>query len=629
MTIRPRTFAALAPLAALCAPAVLAAESASGTATQHYNAGRLDTNGYLFYGDKYGYMDPFTLWRGADGQWSDVNPDGGAGGGDGGIPTGQWQTRASVAGMEVHVYTPSGATANGQRALMISLHGCAQANEIVRDSWGWRDEADEYGMVVAAPMAPNGGVIAGCWDYYDSNHRRSRPGRHDDNLVGLAEALLADASLGIDPDQVYVSGLSSGGGETFVMGCLAPEIFAGIGIAAGPAVGTSSSEIGSVATSASQAASTCRSFADAGNRDGFATQVASVVHGDADYTVAQGYAEVNAVALADVYGASRGGSQSVPGGGTETVFADADGPRVQKVIVSGLGHAWPAGPDEAGGAYTDHATIDYPAVLTAFLFEHNRRADLGGGADVPPAAPTGVTVSGATETGLTVSWTGGGEADLQDFDVLIDGSAVLTTTAEQAQVTGLAPGTAYAVSVTARDLAGNVSAPSASVQASTLPSGGGGADTTPPASPQGLSVTARTQGSITLDWADNAEADLAAYVVTLDGAQVAEVTASTYRFEGLAPGTGYTLGVAARDQAGNASAPSTLAASTEAGFSCRATTSSNYAHTTAGRAARCGAYASYACTVGSGENLGLWNTYTTTTVREVSAGYFEKGACAP
>ncbi len=380
------------------------APSASGTATEHYLAGRLDVNEYIAMGAKHGYINSFTLWQQKSGTWSDVNPngngdgnggdngdngdDGDNGNGNNNGEPGSWTTSPSLNGMEVHVYSPNSSTSNGKRALMITLHGCSQSNEQVRDSWGWTDEADQYGMVIAAPMAPNGGVLIGCWDYYGSNHSASNPGRHDDNLIDLANSLMANTSLNIDPDQVYISGLSSGGGQTFVMGCLAPEIFAGIGINAGPALGTSSGQIGSVpfGTSASSVASICTGFS---NSDGdFNTQLTSVVHGNSDTLVGTAYAAVDSEAMARVYGASKNaGSSSISGGGTEETWSDNEGVRVSKITVSGLSHAWPAGSGSSGGGqYTNHSTIDYPAFLTQFLFDNNRRANFSG--PHPTPSPT-------------------------------------------------------------------------------------------------------------------------------------------------------------------------------------------------------------------------------------------------
>jgi subtilisin family serine protease len=94
-------------------------------------------------------------------------------------------------------------------------------------------------------------------------------------------------------------------------------------------------------------------------------------------------------------------------------------------------------------------------------------------------------------------------------------------------------------------------------------------DTTPPAAPTGLTASAGG-GSVSLDWADNAEGDLAGYRVyrqQADGtwAHAATVTASAYTQSGLVNGTTYTYRVTARDTSGNESAPSATASATPEG----------------------------------------------------------------
>lgn len=59
-------------------------------------------------------------------------------------------------------------------------------------------------------------------------------------------------------------------------------------------------------------------------------------------------------------------------------------------------------------------------------------------------------------------------------------------------------------------------------------------------------------------------------------------------------------------------------------YQCTETTSSNYAHVQANRATTNG---SYAFAVGSGDNLGLYNTFYTSTLAQTSAGYYELGNC--
>ncbi|MBC7724227.1 MAG: PHB depolymerase family esterase [Burkholderiaceae bacterium] len=312
-----------------------------------------------------------------------VVPDGAA------SAAGSWTTE-TIAGMSVKVYTPTTAPAvDGKRALMVNLHGCVQTNAALQTAGNWTATADRYGMVVAIPAAPNGGVIAGCWDYFDTNHSRSAPARHDDNLLGLVDTLLARSALNVDADQVYLSGLSSGGGETMVMGCLAPDVFAGIGVNAGPTVGTTSGQIGYVATTESAGTATCRGFAGS-HSAGFATQLTSVIYGSDDSTVAPGYNPLNARIMAGIYGATTTSTFGLSGfsgtntAGSGTMYADAAGPRVSLVQNTGLGHNWPAGA-APGGSYISANSLDYPAYVTGFFFDNNRRVD---GGTVPDPDPT-------------------------------------------------------------------------------------------------------------------------------------------------------------------------------------------------------------------------------------------------
>lgn len=93
--------------------------------------------------------------------------------------------------------------------------------------------------------------------------------------------------------------------------------------------------------------------------------------------------------------------------------------------------------------------------------------------------------------------------------------------------------------------------------------GGGGGDTTPPAAPAGLSATPG-DATVSLDWSDNAEPDLAGYNVyraTTNGGPYAQVngallTASAFADGGVVNGTTYFYVVTAVDTSANESADS-------------------------------------------------------------------------
>jgi hypothetical protein len=100
----------------------------------------------------------------------------------------------------------------------------------------------------------------------------------------------------------------------------------------------------------------------------------------------------------------------------------------------------------------------------------------------------------------------------------------------------------------------------------------GGGDTTPPAAPTGLTASAG-DGQVSLDWADNGEADLAGYTVyrsTTSGGGYAAVTgsllgASAYTDTAVTNGTTYYYVVTASDTSANESGFSTEASATPQG----------------------------------------------------------------
>lgn len=90
-------------------------------------------------------------------------------------------------------------------------------------------------------------------------------------------------------------------------------------------------------------------------------------------------------------------------------------------------------------------------------------------------------------------------------------------------------------------------------------------DTSPPSAPGGLSLSGQTESSLVLNWNASSESQgVSGYDVFIDGSDVAPVGGTSYTFTGLHCGTTYTLGVRARDAAGNTSGLATISASTTA-----------------------------------------------------------------
>ncbi|KUJ84867.1 DUF5011 domain-containing protein [Microbulbifer flavimaris] len=311
---------------------------------------------------------------------------------------GSWSTEQVVGGkLRTFVYTPTTDPAlNGKRALMVSLHGCVQKNDDIKNDGNWEAAADQYGMVVAVPQASGEGTYgySGCWNFHTGNNA-NRNSSDQKYLIDLVNALIADSSLNIDPAQVYLTGLSSGAGITNQMWCLASDVFAGVGVNAGPAPGSNgnSLDLNNPSISVSQGENNCENYAtqvpDGLGTDYLKTQLWNTVHGTTDGSVAPAHAHRNAdiaVAVYDDYDTiSQCDSGVIPGAAGDsdlTVWCDSTGPRVSKIMVNGMGHAWPSGGND--GYYIDGDYIDYPAWITQWFFANNRR--VGGGNPPPPPA---------------------------------------------------------------------------------------------------------------------------------------------------------------------------------------------------------------------------------------------------
>jgi poly(3-hydroxybutyrate) depolymerase len=155
--------------------------------------------------------------------------------------------------------------------------------------------------------------------------------------------------------------------------------------------------------------------------------------------------------------------------------------------------------------------------------------------------------------------------------------------------------------------------------------GGGGGGTLP--APTGVATSNPTANSMQIGW--NAVTGAAGYNVYRNSSKVnaSVVTATSYTDSGLAAATTYSWAVRAVDSGGAEGAVSSPASGTTSGSGgggATCFTASNYAHTTAGRAYQSGGY-TYAN--GSNQNMGLWNVFYTTTLKQTAPGYYVIGTC--
>ncbi len=540
-----------------------------------------------------------------------------------------WATDTTNGGaLTGYYYWPATPPAlSGKRALVLVLHGCAQtaANDVIAGGsdagYNWKAAADQYGAVILAPNATGNLYGAHCWDWAATN--RSRSYGHNAVLLDLVNRFVSNPQYAIDPKQIYVTGLSSGGAKTMVMGCVAPDIFAGVGINAGPAPTVSSTQISSVpsGTTSTSVGNSCQSWAGA-NASHFSSQIASVVWGTNDYVVGQAYGPLNAAAMRQAYGGAftKGATTTVPTGGSNVPYLDATGkPRTAEMTVTGMAHAWPAGTGGQNSNYVDATKVNYPAFVMDFWFKNNLRVAR---AAAPSMSSCSASVSGSTVTVNGAATDAAGA--IGSYRVVLNGP---TPVDDSAAGSGAGFSKAYAAradgyytgSVTATNNTTGLTSSACSIAQFLV----GTAPALQP--PAGLAVGARTANSIALSW--SASNGATGYNLYRNGAKVngTPLGSTGYTDGGLAASTSYTYQVSATGNGGVESAKSaSVTGTTTSSFVCTATTASNYAHVTAGRAHNSGGYA---LANGSNQNMGLNNTFYTTTLAQTAAGYYVIGNC--
>lgn len=258
----------------------------------------------------------------------------------------------------------------GPLPLVVLLHGCKQnALDFARGT-GMNALADQHQIVVLYPEQLSKANSGNCWNWFEPSHqtRSGEPGM----IAALTRKTIA-ASHGdvqIDPDRVYIAGLSAGGAMSAVVAELYPDIFAAVGVHSGLPAGAAQSMIGAFGAM----------------RRGGPVQTATamptiIFHGTADKTVHPD----NGVHVRDAARAALGSSGIELVKNEETIrmtgqrpaqrvtYLDNSGKScIEHWTVANGGHAWFGG--NATGSYTDPQGPSASRAMLAFFLQHQKQA---------------------------------------------------------------------------------------------------------------------------------------------------------------------------------------------------------------------------------------------------------------
>ncbi|UQR60313.1 PHB depolymerase family esterase [Bradyrhizobium sp. C-145] len=270
---------------------------------------------------------------------------------------------ANAAGSRTYrLFIPSGY--HGQAIpLVVMLHGCTQSPEDFAAGTRMNFIAEEQTCFVAYPAQRAEANQAKCWNWFRPADQQR--GRGEPSLIaGITRQIMRDHS--VDPERVYVAGLSAGAAAAAVMGSTYGDLYAAIGIHSGLACGAAS-DLPSALMAMKQGGGLEEAPSDG-------PPVPTIVfHGDRDTTV---HSKNGVRIVRQSIGGSRTKAKvhrgRVPGGHayTRTVHTDAGGRGIlEHWEIHGAGHAWSGG--SPAGSYTDPDGPDATREMLRFFLEHS------------------------------------------------------------------------------------------------------------------------------------------------------------------------------------------------------------------------------------------------------------------
>jgi poly(hydroxyalkanoate) depolymerase family esterase len=262
----------------------------------------------------------------------------------------------------------------GRRGLLVMLHGGTQDGDDFAAGTRMNDLAEKHGLLVAYPTQPKAANASLCWNWFTPENQIRCAGEPS-IIAGITKEIIA--TYNIDPDRVFVAGLSAGGAMAAVMGATYPDLYAAVGVHSGLPYKSAADLPSAFAAMRGEAGPLgLRSRKSRGAANDGPRIRTIVFHGDADNIVHPSNA-------ASIVGAAKEGESieraearhTAARAHTRTVTRNKTGTVVvEQWLIHGSGHAWSGGSHD--GTYTDPHGPDASSEMLRFFLEE--RPELAG-----------------------------------------------------------------------------------------------------------------------------------------------------------------------------------------------------------------------------------------------------------
>jgi poly(hydroxyalkanoate) depolymerase family esterase len=251
--------------------------------------------------------------------------------------------------------------------LVVMLHGCSQSPDDFAAGTRMNVIAEEQTCLVVYPEQRSDANPAKCWNWFRPADQRR--GQGEPSLVaGITREIMRDYA--VDPQRVYIGGLSAGGAAAAVMAATYPDLYAAIGVHSGLACGAAN-DLQSALVVMRQGELAASGDSLAALREGPAVPTI-VFHGDRDTTVHPrngDHVMAQSMRAASAQKQVQGGRVAGGHAYTRTIHTDANGRAIfERWDIHGAGHAWSGG--SPAGSFTDARGPDATREMLRFFLAH-------------------------------------------------------------------------------------------------------------------------------------------------------------------------------------------------------------------------------------------------------------------
>ncbi len=140
------------------------------------------------------------------------------------------RAHAAAGSRDYKLWVPATLQEGKPSPLLMLLHGCKLSAESMAEISGMNEVAEANRFIVVYPEQHRRANLMKCWNWFNPKHQ-SRDAGEPSILAAIATQV--GSQYNVDPDRIYIAGISAGGAMAVIMAAAYPDLFAALAVCAG------------------------------------------------------------------------------------------------------------------------------------------------------------------------------------------------------------------------------------------------------------------------------------------------------------------------------------------------------------------------------------------------------------